>query len=54
MSGMTDKDDDGLMPEKSIEWLQAEALRLCRMQLGCRHLQAVLIGPTKPKGRNLN
>jgi hypothetical protein len=42
------------MPEKSIEWLQAEALRLCRMQLGCRHLQAVLIGPTKPKGSGPN
>jgi hypothetical protein len=51
---MTDDKDDRLMPEKSVEWLQAEALRLCRIQIGCHHLEAVLIGPTKPKGSGPN
>jgi hypothetical protein len=51
---MTDEDDDRLMQEKTVEWLQAEALKLCRLQLGCHHLEAVLIGPTKPKGSGPN
>jgi len=51
---MADHEDDRLMEEKSVEWLQAEALRLCRMQLGCGHLEAVRIGPTKPAGSGPN
>ena len=45
---MTDNEDDRRMPEKTLEWLQAEALRRCRTRLGCHHLEAVLIGRTKP------
>ena len=51
---MADDDDNRLMPEKTVEWLQDEALRLCRTQVGCGHLQAVRIGPTKPKSSGPN
>ena len=40
------------MEEKTLEWLQAEALKRCRTRYGCDHLEAVFIGRTKPKGRN--
>jgi hypothetical protein len=29
---MTDNDDERLMPEKTLEWLQAEALKLCQAE----------------------
>jgi hypothetical protein len=51
---MTDQEDDRLMPEKTLEWLQAEALRRCRHRLGCGHLEAVIIGRTKPIGGGPN
>lgn len=47
---MADREDDRLMPEKTVEWLQDEALKCCRRRLGCGHLEAVLIGRTKPRG----
>ena len=43
-----------MMPEKTLEWLQSEALRLCKMRVGCHHLEAVLIGRVRPKGSGPN
>ena len=51
---MADHEDDRLMPEKTVEWLQDEALRRCRTRLGCSDLQTVRIGPTKPEGSGPN
>jgi len=45
---MADDKNHRLMPEKTVEWLQAEALRCCRHRHGCSHLQAVIIGRTRP------
>lgn len=45
---------DRLMPERPRQWLQDEALRRCRHRLGCGHLEAVLIGRTKPSGSGSN
>jgi len=42
------------VPEKTVEWLQAEALRRCRTKVGCRHLEAVFIRRTKPEGSRQN
>ena len=42
------------MPEKTREWLQAEALKRCRRRLGCGHLEAVFVGSTKPSGSGPN
>jgi hypothetical protein len=38
-----------LMPsEKSREFIQAQCLETCRKRVGCRHLQRVLVGRTRP------
>jgi hypothetical protein len=42
------------MEEKTLEWLQAEALRRCRTRHACDHLEAIFIGRTKPRGSNPN
>ena len=42
------------MPEKSREFIQALCLEMCRKRLGCRHLQRILIGRTKPNGSGPN
>jgi hypothetical protein len=51
---MSDDHDERLMPEKTLEWLQREALRLCKMRVGCHHLEAVVIGRTRPQGSSPN
>ena len=51
---MTDDKDDRLVPEKTVEWLQDEALKRCQRRLGCRDLKAVIIGRTKPRGSGPN
>jgi hypothetical protein len=43
-----------MMPEKARDFLEAECLRVARLQLGCKHLQAVRIGRTKPSGSGPN
>jgi len=43
-----------LMPKKGWDFLEQEALRRARNQLGCCHLKAVKIGPLKPMGSGPN
>jgi hypothetical protein len=42
------------MPEKSREFIEAECLRVTRLQLGCHHVRSVRIGRTKPSGSGPN
>jgi hypothetical protein len=42
------------MREKSWQFIEAKCLQACRLQLGCRHLLRVVIGPTKPSGGGPN
>jgi hypothetical protein len=42
------------MPEKDAAFIQAECLKAARRALGCSDLQAVRIGPLKPKGSGPN
>ena len=36
------------MPQRTRAFLQARCLQVCRQQVGCKHLEAVLIGRIKP------
>jgi hypothetical protein len=51
---MADQQNDWLMPEKTVEWLQDEALRRITKISKCKGLKAVKIGPTKPRGTGPN
>jgi hypothetical protein len=42
------------MPEKSRAFIEAECLRVTRLQLGCHHVRGVRIGRTKPIGSGPN
>ena len=47
-------DDEQKMPEKSPEFIEAECLRVARLQPGCRELKTVRIGRTRPQGTGPN
>jgi hypothetical protein len=42
------------MPEKNKDFIEAECLKVAKVQLGCSDLQAVRIGRTKPGGSGPN
>jgi hypothetical protein len=42
------------MPEKSRGFIEAECLKVARLQVGCKGLRAVRIGRTKPSGSGPN
>jgi hypothetical protein len=42
------------MPEKTAAFIEAECLRVAKLQLGCSDLTAVRIGRTKPRGSGPN
>lgn len=41
-------------PEKSVGVLQGLCLQMCQQRIGCRHLQRILIGRTRPDGSGSN
>ena len=42
------------IPEKAVDFLEAECLKMARRRLHCEHLEAVKIGPTRPMGSGPN
>jgi len=42
------------MPEKSREFIEAECLKVARLEQGCSDLVRVRIGRTKPRGSGPN
>jgi len=42
------------IPLKSRDFIEAECLRVARLQVGCRHLKGVKIRRTKPIGSGPN
>jgi hypothetical protein len=44
----------GKMPEKSREFIEAECLKVARLEQGCSDLVRVRIGRTKPRGSGPN
>jgi hypothetical protein len=44
----------GKMPEKSREFIEAECLKVARLEQGCSDLVRVRIGRTKPRGSRSN
>jgi hypothetical protein len=46
--------DEREMLEKSADFIESECLRVARLRLGCGHLEAVRIEPTKPSGSGPN
>jgi hypothetical protein len=44
----------GKMPEKTREFIEAECLKVARLEQGCSDLVRVRIGRTKPRGSGPN
>jgi hypothetical protein len=42
------------MPEKNRKFIEAECLKVARMQQGCSDLRAIRIGRTSPRGSGPN
>jgi hypothetical protein len=42
------------MPERSKNFIEAECLKVAKLQVGCSHLRRVLIGRTRPEGSGPN
>jgi hypothetical protein len=51
---MADNEDHAPSPEKTLEWLEAKALRCCRGRPWCGHLKAVRIERTTLSGNEAN